>query len=191
MCTHTHAYTLSDTHAHTHSLTHTHTHTHTLSHNNVLMSSVGYCPKAGLGGLGVGGQGVEAALPSSGADAGSAVSPGLACGRVWKQRAQPQAQVFRQSVLSLMLRLVPHYKQQSRLYWSSSGPELQTLRAERLSVSSGELCHRSLVSARSWGWRIAHYPTTTESQAPIGTWVQHWKLPTWCWAASDMSRAFD
>ena len=114
MCTHTHAYTLSDTHAHTHSLTHTHT--HTLSHNNVLMSSVGYCPKAGLGGLGVGGQGVEAALPSSGADAGSAVSPGLACGRVWKQRAQPQAQVFRQSVLSLMLRLVPHYKQQSRLY---------------------------------------------------------------------------
>ena len=32
--------------------------------------------------------------------------------KVWKQRAQLQARVFRQSVLSLMLRLVPHYKQQ-------------------------------------------------------------------------------
>ena len=64
MCTHTCIYSLS--------------HTHTHSHNDVLMSSVRYCT---LGGLGAGGRGVEAALPSSGADAGSAVSPGLACGR--------------------------------------------------------------------------------------------------------------
>ena len=106
---HTHAYTVS--HTHTHSFTHTVSHTHTLT----MMS---WCPqwdsapRAGLGGLGVGGRGVEAALPRSGADTGLAVSPGQACGRVWKQRAQPQARVFRQSVLSLMLRLVPHCKQQ-------------------------------------------------------------------------------
>ena len=127
-CAHTHAYTLSLTHTHTllHSLSHTHTvthtHSHTHSHTHTTMSwfpQWDIAPRAGLGDFGASGWGVEASLPSSGADAGSGVSPELACGRVWKQRAQPQAQVFRQSVLGLMLRLVPHYKQQNRLYWCS------------------------------------------------------------------------
>ena len=105
-CAHTHAYTLS--------LSHTHTLT-TMS----WFPQWDIAPRAGLEDFGARGWGVEASLPSSGADAGSGVSPELACGRVWKQRAQPQAQVFRQSVLGLMLRLVPHYKQQNRLYWCS------------------------------------------------------------------------
>ena len=68
-------------------------------------------PRVWVWGLGTGGQGLEAALLSSKVDTESGISPGLACGRVWEQRAQLQSQVFRQSVSSLRPRLVPHYKQ--------------------------------------------------------------------------------
>ena len=52
-CAHTHAYTLSLSHTHTLTLSLTHTLSHTLSHthNDVLISSMGYCPQSWSGGL--------------------------------------------------------------------------------------------------------------------------------------------
>ena len=92
----------------THTCIYSHTHTHTLSQwcpdvlSAILHSGEPWCWWTRCGGSSAQQWGWRrlSCVPRAG------------MWKVWKQRAQLQARVFRQSVLSLMLRLVPHYKQQ-------------------------------------------------------------------------------
>lgn len=139
------------------------------------MSSMVSCPKSLIWDLGTGGQGLEAALFSSKADTESGISPGLACGRVWEQRAQLQSQVFRQSVSSLRPRLVPHYKQSCTLCWCwvlSQNTNIQGKAASR--VIKGAVLQ--ILSVSQEKLHMVWLPPSL--RFPTATWVHHWELPT-------------